>query len=76
MEKIIEDFPVNYKLSDMALTPASSTLFEVGNSKLLNKQAAETYHMFVAKGLFLCKHARPDVQSTVAVLATRVARPN
>ena len=30
----------------------------------------------IAKGLFLCKRARPDVQSTVAMSATRVAKPN
>ena len=54
MGKIIEDFPVNFKSSVTALTPASIILFEVGNSKLLDKQAAETYHTFVAKGLFLC----------------------
>ena len=76
VKKMIKDFSVNFKSLDTSLTPVSSTLFEVRNSKLLNKQATETYHMFVAKGLFLCKRARPDVQPTVAVLATRVVRPN
>ena len=30
----------------------------------------------VAKGLFLCKRARPDIQPTIAVLSTRVKSPN
>jgi hypothetical protein len=30
----------------------------------------------VAKGLFLCKRARPDVQQTISVLCTRVRDPN
>ena len=30
----------------------------------------------MAKGLFLCKRARPDIQPTIAVLCTRVKKPN
>ena len=30
----------------------------------------------VAKALFLCKRARPDIQPTIAVLCTRVKEPN
>jgi hypothetical protein len=30
----------------------------------------------VAKGLFLCKRARPDIQQAVLVLCTRVKNPN
>ena len=30
----------------------------------------------VAKGLFLCKRARPDIQGTIAYLCTRVQSPN
>ena len=76
VKKMLDEFPMNFKSSDMALSPASNTLFEVRNSKLLDKQAAETYHTFVAKGLFLCKRARPDIQPTIAVFATRVTKPN
>jgi hypothetical protein len=38
--------------------------------------AKEIFHTFVAKGLFLCKRARPDIQQAIAVLCTRVRDPN
>jgi hypothetical protein len=36
----------------------------------------ELFHTFVAKGLFLCKRARPDIKPTIALLATQVQAPN
>ena len=48
---------------------------EIGQSKLLGKVQADEFHTYVAKCLFLCKQARPDVQPTTAVLATRVQKP-
>ena len=35
----------------------------------------EVFHTFVAKGLFMSKRSRPDIQPTIAVLATRVKEP-
>jgi hypothetical protein len=43
---------------------------------LLSKEQAEDFHTCVAKGLFLCKRARPDIHPTIAVLCTRVKQPN
>ena len=43
---------------------------------MLTGERAETFHTMVAKGLFLCKRARPDIQPTIAVLSTRVKSPN
>jgi hypothetical protein len=34
------------------------------------------YHTMVAKSLFLCKPARPDIEPAIAVLCTRVKEPN
>jgi hypothetical protein len=34
------------------------------------------FHTFVVISLFLCKHARPDIQPVIAFLATRVQGPN
>ena len=76
VEKMIEEFPVKLKSTDTAMSPASNSLFEIGNSKLLAKDRANIFHTFVAKALFLSKRARPDIQPTVAVLATRVANSN
>jgi hypothetical protein len=35
-----------------------------------------SFHIFVAKGLFASKHARPDIHTTIAFLCTRVMAPN
>jgi hypothetical protein len=47
-----------------------------GSGDLLMKDKAELFHKIVAKGLFLCKRARPDIHPTIAVLCTRVRTPN
>ena len=44
--------------------------------KKLNEERADAYHTMVAKALFLCKRARPDIQPTIAVLCTRLKGPN
>ena len=48
---------------------------EVGSGKLLDKQKTEAFHTTVAKGLLLCKRARPAIQPTIAFLSTRVLSP-
>ena len=70
---MIVDFPVN--ITKKSSTPAGDKLMEVGFGKLLDKQRAEAFHTTVAKGLFLCKRARPDIQPTIAFLSTRVLSP-
>ena len=39
-------------------------------------KCTEAYYMTPARGLFLCKCIRTDIQPTVAVLCTRVKDPN
>ena len=48
-------------------TPAPLHLFEVNE---------QFFHHYVAKLLFLCKRARPDIQTAVAFLSTRVQNPD
>ena len=64
VEKMIESFPVKLKSTDTAMTPASNTLFEEGNSKVLGKHDVEVFHTYIAKCLFLGKRAKPDIQPT------------
>ena len=65
------------KPADTAPTPAAEDLFAQGDdSKKLSKEQAEHYHTFVAKGLFVCKRARPDIHTAIAALCTRVRSPN
>lgn len=60
-----------------APTPASNHLFDVNpDAEQLNDEASEMFHHNTAKLLFLCKRARPDVQTAVAFLCTRVKGPD
>ena len=62
--------------SDMdghAPTPAANHLFTVDETQTkVDEKRAQFFHTYVAKALFLCKRARPDTQTAVAFLCTRV----
>jgi hypothetical protein len=60
----------------VAKTPAAHSLFNLGTGMKLDTKRSEIFHTFVAKGLFLCKRARPDIQQAISVLCTRVKNPN
>ncbi len=66
--------------NDMAgesATPASSHLFQVNeDADKLDEETAQLFHHNVAKLLFLCKRARPDIQTAIAFLCTRVKDPD
>jgi hypothetical protein len=72
---MLEDSLMELGVKDTELTPAKENLFETGDSAKLGQQHAELFHTIVAKGLFLCKRARPDVHLTIAYLCTRVREP-
>ena len=78
VKNMLECFPVKFSKMDKAQTPANENLFNQGQKqrKKLNKQQAEIFHTTVAKGLFLAKRARPDIQTTIAYLCTRVKEPD
>ena len=68
---MLEDFPVKFKHTETVVTPSNEKLFKIDKCKPLDKTRAEQFHTTVAKGLFLCKRARPDFQPTNAALCTR-----
>ncbi len=76
VENMIDDFSVKLSKKDTAPNPAADDLFAVGDSPKLTGQQKDEFHTFVAKGLFACKRARPDIHPTIAVLCTRVKEPN
>ena len=76
VKNMLEDFPVKLKKSQTAATPAGEGLYNLGHGRKLNKEDAEAFHTMVAKGLFVCKRARPDIQPTIALLCTRTKEPN
>jgi hypothetical protein len=58
---MVDEFPMDLKSTDTAPTPAADDLFAEGDGPKLDKEKAEIFHTFVAKGLFACKQARPDI---------------
>ena len=52
-----------------APSPVANHLFQVNtsNPKKLDKETGDMFHQNVAKLLFLCKRARPGLQTAVAV---------
>ena len=64
-------------MDGVATTSAANNLFSVNQeAQKLNEKSAEMFHHNVAKLLYLCKRARPDIQTAVAFLTTRVKKPD
>jgi hypothetical protein len=76
VKNMLNNFPVKLGKKDIAKTPAGDNLFNLGTRAKLDTKRAEISHIFVAKGLFLCKRARPDIQQAISVLCMRVRDPN
>ena len=76
VEDMLEEFPKKLQENETAMTPAADNLFAKGHGKKLNPERADMFHRIVAKGLFVCKRARPDMQPTIAGLCTRVKEPD
>ena len=75
ISNMLHDLPED--MEGMATTPAAEHLFNVNEAPTyLDEKEAMFFHHNVAKLLFLCKRARPDIQTTVAFLSTRVQQPN
>ena len=56
---------------------AANHLFEFNNTmRKLSDKDAQAFHTIVAKIIFLCKRARPDILTGVAFLTTRVRDPD
>ena len=68
VKDMIDYFPKKLGKEDIAITLAGDNLFKKTKDKVLDKQKKEIFHTMVAKGLYLSKRARPDIQPTIAVL--------
>ena len=72
---MLDDLPE--EMSGTVPTPASAHLFEVNTSgEKLSEELGNFFHHNTAKLLFLCKRARPDIQTATAFLCTRVKSPD
>ena len=70
MCKLVDEFP--FKISGTEETPAAEDLLSEGTGPKLDKEKAKIFHTWVAKALFACKRARPDINPATTVLCTRV----
>ena len=74
-KNVLSELPEDF--SGTAVTPAGIHLFDVDpNAEKLNKSDSELFHHVVAQLLFVCKRGRPDLQTAVAFLTTRVKNPD
>jgi hypothetical protein len=73
---MLNGFTVKLGKKDVAKTPAGDNLSNLGTGAKLDMKRSEIFHTFVAKRIFLCKRARPDIQQAILVLRTRVRDPN
>ena len=74
VEKVLDKMPGEMDVT--ATTPAASHLFQMrSDAIILGNKKREFLHTTVAKLLFLCKRGRPDIQTAVAYLCTRVHEP-
>ena len=76
VEEMLKSFPIQFSDKQVAYTPAGDRMFDQGTGKTLEDKRKEVFHTTVAKGLFLAKRGRPDIQATIALLCTRVQAPN
>jgi hypothetical protein len=75
IKNMLAKIPID--MAGESATPASSHLFQVNeDAQKLDETTAQLFHHNVAKLLFLCKHARPDIQTSIAYLCTRVKEPD
>jgi len=75
INELLSKLPVD--MDGEANTPASSHLFNFNDDGTeLDERQSIMFHHFIAKLLFLCKWARPDLQTAVAFLSTRVKAPD
>jgi hypothetical protein len=76
MGAMVDDLSVNFKTTNATPTPAAEDLFAAGDNEDLDMRGAEEFQTLVAKGLFACKCAHPDIHPMIAVLCTHVKKPN
>jgi hypothetical protein len=75
IQHMIDELPED--MAGTSLTPAGNHLFTVDDAaQKLDADTSIMFHHNTAKLLFLCKRARPDIQTAVAFLTTRVKGPD
>ena len=72
IQDMLDELPPSF--DGTAATPAANHLFAVDQeAQPLSQEDADKFHTLTAKLLFLCKRGRPDIQTAVSFLCTRVS---
>ena len=67
---MVDECSVPFGKDNVAPTTAGENLLTINpDSPPLSRECREEFHTIVAKGLFVCRHARLDLHPTIAVLA-------
>ena len=75
IDNMLGDLPED--MCGTVTSPAADHLFAVSDTgKKLTQEQLEMFHHNVVKLLFLCKQARPNIQTAVAFLTTCVMAPD
>jgi Reverse transcriptase (RNA-dependent DNA polymerase) len=74
--KLLAECPED--MAGLANPPGGNHLFQINNQnpEYLSQDQVDLFHTLVAKLLFLCKRARPAIQTAVSFLCTWVTRPD
>jgi hypothetical protein len=68
VEKVLSELPKD--MDGITATPVALHLFKVsGNPEWLDERVEDFFHWKIVKLLFACKHAHPNLQSTVRFLS-------
>ena len=70
--KMVEEFKAKHDLHGTTKVIAKENVLAASEGNLLNKEIKEEFHIFIAKGLFTSKRGRPDFQTVVLAMTTRV----
>jgi hypothetical protein len=74
VNKILDEMPE--EMDGTATSPATAYMFQIVKGiEPLNETTSEFFHATVAKLLFLCERGRPDIQTAITFLCTRVQQP-
>ena len=75
LKETLDELPEEF--GGTAVTPAANHLFKTNPyAAKLHKTKAELFHHFTAKLLYVSRRARPDIQTAISFLCTRVREPD
>ena len=72
---MFKEFQLKFSENTTVNNPAKADMFSEDLSKRLDPEKKQVFHRIAAKGLFLSKRARQDVQPVALALCTRVKNP-